>query len=229
MAIRAVLFDWGGTLVRERPADIGAACGAAAAALDSAGISGVSAAALYEALASVPAAWTIAELLQRALAALGAAATLQAIDAAAAAFSTSATGGLELFDDARALLPSLRYRGYAVGVVTNSLFAASGLEAAAARLGIAGYLHVIITSADCGFAKPDPRPLLLALDRLGCGPADAVFAGDRIETDVAAALAAGVTPVLIDRPGRDATPAPGVLHVAHLASINGILGERLRA
>jgi putative hydrolase of the HAD superfamily len=72
---------------------------------------------------------------------------------------------------------------------------------------------VVVTSAELGVAKPDPRLFLVALDALGVAPAGAVHVGDDLEADVAGARAAGVRPVLIDRERTAGTP-PGVRVVA---------------
>ena len=44
-------------------------------------------------------------------------------------------------------------------------------------------------------SKPEPGIFSLALDRLGVDPLDAVFVGDRLETDVQGAANVGMTTV----------------------------------
>jgi FMN phosphatase YigB (HAD superfamily) len=63
------------------------------------------------------------------------------------------------------------------------------------RLAISGlspFFEVIVTSQGCGFAKPDPRILHVALDALGVSPRRALYVGDDPATDGGAATAAGV-------------------------------------
>jgi phosphoglycolate phosphatase len=74
------------------------------------------------------------------------------------------------------------------------------LGAADAR---AGHFGTVIGAGDAGADKPDPAPILLALDRLGC-PANrtAWYLGDTA-LDMNAARAAGVTAVLLGDAAHD--------------------------
>ena len=84
------------------------------------------------------------------------------------------------------------------------LAAASNRKASAAmvlgKLGIARHFSAVLTSADAP-PKPDPKMILMALERLGVGAGDAVFVGDNKE-DRQAGKGAGVRFVLLD--GRSA-------------------------
>jgi nicotinate-nucleotide--dimethylbenzimidazole phosphoribosyltransferase len=58
--------------------------------------------------------------------------------------------------------------------------------------GVSDLLEVVVTSVDVGVAKPDPQPLLVAMERLGLAdPSRILFMGDEA-TDRAAAEAAGM-------------------------------------
>ena len=59
------------------------------------------------------------------------------------------------------------------------------------RLGLARFFQAIVTSAEAGAPKPDPRPFALALERLGVGAARALHVGDSL-ADEEGARAAGV-------------------------------------
>jgi len=48
-------------------------------------------------------------------------------------------------------------------------------------------------------AKPQPAIFQAALDKAGVGAAAAIHVGDHPDVDGAAAMAVGITPVLIDR------------------------------
>lgn len=61
---------------------------------------------------------------------------------------------------------------------------------------------VVGMDEQAGREKPDPWPVLRALDKLGARPETALFAGDTVD-DIRAALAAGVLPVGIVPPGHD--------------------------
>jgi HAD superfamily hydrolase (TIGR01509 family) len=81
-------------------------------------------------------------------------------------------------------------RRYPLGLVTNGYDRVQRRRLAAARLG--GLFDVVVTSEGCGFAKPDPRILRVALDALGVEASRAVYVGDDLRTDGLAARAAGV-------------------------------------
>src|ERR1043166_4508977 len=86
----------------------------------------------------------------------------------------------------------LRARGHPLGVVTSKseALAMRGL----AHVGIAHLMDTIVGCDSCTRHKPDPEPVRLALERLGCEPGNAVFVGDSVY-DIAAGNAAGVVSI----------------------------------
>ena len=79
--------------------------------------------------------------------------------------------------------------GCPMGIVTSKVgFMA---ERALVHTGLARYMRCVIASDSTEKHKPDPEPVLLALDRLGSAPGDALFVGDS-PYDMQAARAAGV-------------------------------------
>lgn len=86
----------------------------------------------------------------------------------------------------------LRRHGHPVAIVTSktSWLARRGLE----HVGLAAHFDVIVGCDSCERHKPDPQPVLVALDQLGCAPEEAVFVGDSIY-DITAGNAAGVTTI----------------------------------
>ena len=105
---------------------------------------------------------------------------------------------------------------YRLGVVTNGIDRVQRSRLAAS--GIARFFEVVVTSQGCGFAKPDPRILRIALDGLGVRPREAVYVGDDPAVDGAAARAAGVPFIWVDRGDarRGARPRRRVLVLAEL-------------
>lgn len=99
----------------------------------------------------------------------------------------------------RATLARLRGR-YRLGVVTNGIDRVQRSRLAAS--GLAPFFDTVVTSQSCGYAKPDPRILQVALDALDVLPHHAVYVGDDPGTDGAAARAAGVRFIWVDRGGR---------------------------
>jgi putative hydrolase of the HAD superfamily len=105
----------------------------------------------------------------------------------------------------RPVLRELQGRGLALGVVTNGIDRVQRARLAAARL--LPHFAVVVTSEGCGFAKPDPRILDVALRALGVSPRHALYVGDDVRTDGGAAAAAGVPFCWVDRGGA-ISPSP---------------------
>jgi HAD superfamily hydrolase (TIGR01509 family) len=97
---------------------------------------------------------------------------------------------------AQAMLESLRSRGVKTGLVANS-WPEPGrvVRRDAEAFGLARLLDVMVFADEVGAAKPDPAIFLRALEALEVEPFDAMFVGDRLETDVQGAAAVGMTTV----------------------------------
>ena len=118
-------------------------------------------------------------------------------------------------------VPALRaLRGAGIRLVAASNWDVSLHEQLAAT-GLTPLLDAALSSAEVGAPKPDPEILLRGLALVGAAPGEALHVGDDVEADVGAALAAGVTPVLIDREG-GLDPPPGVCRIASLAELRGL-------
>jgi pyrophosphatase PpaX len=91
-------------------------------------------------------------------------------------------------------LQELKDEGRRLGVVTAKR--RSTVELAFAVLPLRDYFDVVLAAEDATRHKPDPEPLLLALDRLGARPAEAAYVGDS-PFDVAAAKAAGLFAIAV--------------------------------
>lgn len=100
--------------------------------------------------------------------------------------------------DAEAALAHLRERGLALVCVSNwDVSLAAVLE----RCGLANLLDGVVTSAGSGRRKPDPAIFEPALALAGCSPPEALHVGDTAAEDVAAARAAGIPHLLLNRDG----------------------------
>ena len=102
------------------------------------------------------------------------------------------------FDDARPALAELHARGVRIVVVSNW---DCSLGEVLERLGLLGAIDAVVTSAQVGAWKPDPRVFEAALDAAGCAATEAVHVGDSEQHDVAGARAAGIRALLLDRSG----------------------------
>jgi putative hydrolase of the HAD superfamily len=134
------------------------------------------------------------------------------------AFSDPA--GYRLFDDVRPALDELARRGITLGLVSNF---EPWLDEVLALQEITDRFAAVAISGTLGVAKPDPRIFKAALDEAGADPAATVHVGDQPVNDVAGALAAGITPVLIDRFGRHPN-ADGAHRVEDLAGLLELVG-----
>ena len=102
------------------------------------------------------------------------------------------------FPDAAPALAELRKLGLKLVCVSNwDVSLPEVLE----RCGLHGALDGVVSSADAGVRKPNPAIFAPALELAGCAPAEALYVGDTPEEDLAAASAAGIPALLIDRAG----------------------------
>jgi putative hydrolase of the HAD superfamily len=102
----------------------------------------------------------------------------------------------EALSSAQALLDSLRSRGIKTGLVANSWpDPARLLRADVESFGLTELFDVIVFSEEVGFLKPQPEIFLHALAQLGVNPENAMFVGDRLDTDVQGAAQVGMATV----------------------------------
>ncbi|MBI4200867.1 MAG: HAD family hydrolase [Chloroflexi bacterium] len=106
--------------------------------------------------------------------------------------------GLALFDDAVPTLRALGARGLTLGMLSNIGRDSTEL---CAELGLTPYLHFAVTSQEAGSSKPHPPMFLMALERAGVSPAEALHVGDSYLSDVQGARGLGIRPLLLDREG----------------------------
>jgi len=223
--IRAVLFDFAGTLWSDRAlrdvhlaqlrfvADACGACDASDAALRAAYRHGLGAASL--ARAGQPS-YAHRELfasgyreMARALGASLADATAhEAVDRQYRATIDHAA----LRPDALATLAGLRARGVHTQIVSN--IDDEQLLPMVARLGLDALLDGWTSSQEAGSCKPDARIFAYALAKAGCAAHEVLFVGDTIAHDVLGANAANMTSAWLVA---DARPGAEADHPAHFA------------
>jgi pyrophosphatase PpaX len=96
---------------------------------------------------------------------------------------------LEAFDGVEALMETLSRQGRKLGIVTAK--GRQTVDLAFAVLPLEQYFAVVVTADMTERHKPDPEPVLKALELLGSEPETAAFVGDS-PYDVGAGKAAGV-------------------------------------
>ncbi len=118
----------------------------------------------------------------------------------------SKTYTLKAYDEVTDVLAELRRRGLTVAICSNwdwdidRAVAAAGLEAA---------VDVVVTSAQAGARKPNPRIFRYTLERCGAAPAEALFVGDTLYADVEGPRSYGMAAVHVWRD--DMVGEPGLL------------------
>lgn len=98
-----------------------------------------------------------------------------------------------LYDGASEMLRTLK-NDYHLGIIANQ---SCGLSERLAAYGILDLFDLVVSSADVGFKKPDPRIFNYALEKAGCCAKRAVMVGDRIDNDIEPAKALGFHTVRI--------------------------------
>ena len=129
----------------------------------------------------------------------------------------------ELYPDTMECLRILKKK-YKLGIIANQI---PGAEKRLEGMGIRRYFDVIVSSAEEGVAKPDPRIFNIALTRAGCTPEQAVMIGDRIDNDIVPAKQMGMKTVWIRQgvgrywniQGDSETPGYEVNNLSELLSI----------
>lgn len=119
---------------------------------------------------------------------------------------------------AREALAELAGRGVQLAVLSNSSFAPGVIRHELDRHGLADHLAFVMVSADYVVRKPSPFLFETAAVRLGVRPDDIWFVGDRLDTDIAGAKAAGI-PAVWMRPAGQADSAEPDLVVAGWADL----------
>jgi FMN hydrolase / 5-amino-6-(5-phospho-D-ribitylamino)uracil phosphatase len=202
--LRAILFDWGGTLMEDEWSDEIALEGhtAGLAALERDGLPD-------------PVAFT--NFLREHETDLFPIATDEEIDIGAVMLDSFARQGVDLTDDdirlflqaaqdvwssyyrlaasTHALLEALRGRGLKLALVSNTASPQWLLQPILERQGLVDRLDAIVLSSEVGKRKPHPAIFERALQELGVDAGEALFVGDRLEADILGASRVGMTTV----------------------------------
>jgi putative hydrolase of the HAD superfamily len=109
---------------------------------------------------------------------------------------------IQLYPETLDVLRELRARELHIGVISNFT---DGLLPILKHHGLDVLLDSITYSQEVGVEKPNPRVFLRALMRANCRPEDAVHIGDLWESDYVGATGVGMTAVWLNR---NRNPAP---------------------
>ena len=128
-------------------------------------------------------------------------------------------GALEFrpYPDVLPALAELRKRGLTLVVASNwDCSLPDWLKPA----GITELVDGVVTSAEVGAPKPNPRVFERALAIAGVAPSEALHVGDKVDNDIQGAAAAGVRAILVQREG---DPPAGVESVRSLRELPALL------
>lgn len=117
---------------------------------------------------------------------------------------------------------AVRNAGLVVGVISNSN---GSVRMALDKAGLGQHLAFVIDSTVVGVAKPDPRAFQIGLEAAGVAAADAAYVGDSYFVDVVGSRNVGMTGVLFDPGGcwgeRDCPTATALRATVELAMRGG--------
>ena len=214
MAVRAVIFDWGGTLTPWHSVDHEelwlSVCRRHYPAADAAAMAAAARAAEMEL-------WRLAESARQS-------ATLDAVLARAGVTASAdfLASYYEAWDphtltdpDAAPVMRELRRRGIKVGVLSNTMWPRKAHEQIFMRDEILELIDGAVYTSEIPWVKPHPEAFRAAMRAIGItDPADCVFVGDRPYDDVHGAKSAGMRAVLVpnsDVPGFEAAEPDAVI------------------
>jgi putative hydrolase of the HAD superfamily len=226
--IRAVLFDWGGTLTTFHDVDMIDAWRVAAEVLAPERAEEVA-----EALLSAE-----REVWARTTSTMRSARTEEVLRTASAAVGLPVEDALHeqavqrylahwapvshARDDAHRVLHTLRGRGLRTGLLSNTHWPRAQHEEWLARDGLLDLLDARVYTSDLEHVKPHPEAFRPLLEAVGVDAAEAVFVGDRLHDDIAGAHALGMRTVWMRNevvPGYDVEPDATIDQLGELVGI----------
>ncbi len=99
-------------------------------------------------------------------------------------------------------------KSYRLGLVSNNVIPGDQHAQALRRAGILEHIECALWSANTGRRKPDPAMIHAVLAELRVPHRAAIFVGDKLRTDVAAARAAGVRSIYLQKRNGAEPPGP---------------------
>jgi putative hydrolase of the HAD superfamily len=203
--LRAVLFDWGHTLMDWVPDDelLEAGHRAGLEALGREALPQVAAVAAHFREHYEPLFWApgtieeieYPELARELLGHFGVEVTDEELERFLEAEHAAWEPARRLGTTTHSLLDSLRDRGLKLGLVSNAFDPGWLLHRDLEQMGLAERLDVAVFSSEVGKRKPHPEIFHAALAPLGVRPEEALFVGDRLYEDVRGAAELGMTTV----------------------------------
>ena len=124
---------------------------------------------------------------------------------------------VQVFSDVESTLSQLKARGLKLGLVSNGF--KKDLAHILGKLELKKWFDVIVCIESCNCAKPNKEIFLYALDKLGVEPHESVFVGDSVEQDYDGAFNVGIQPLLLDREGKHPSNFNKIANLTELSII----------
>ncbi len=202
MAIRAVVFDWGGTLTPWHDVDLVAQWYAYAEVYDPVG-----AASLARRLSEREDQLWRAQRESHGAISTGALDSLflaEGIDINGARHLRALGSYLDFWaphtyadPDAREVMAALKDSGHLVGVLINTMWPRSYHQEVFARDDLDGFIDAAVYTSELSMAKPHADAFHVILQALDVQPSETVFVGDRLWDDILGARAVGMRTIHI--------------------------------
>ena len=232
--MKAVLFDWGGTLTTFHSVDMIDAWQVAADVLAPDRADEVAAALLeaereiWSRTTSTMRSATTAEVLHAASAAVGLPVEEALHEKAVASYLDHWAPASKARVDARSTLHALRDHGLRTGLLSNTHWPRDRHEDWLERDGLLELLDARVYTSDLRHVKPHAEAFRALLDAVDVAPGDAVFVGDRLWDDIEGARRIGMRTIWVrnrEVPSYDVEPDASVDDLGEIvAVVEGWLG-----
>jgi putative hydrolase of the HAD superfamily len=172
-------------------------------------------------VAEIQASSTPTDLLRKGFVRLGRDASEDELLVALDGYARAVNGWAIIFPDTIQTLEELRRRGYRLGLLSNTWWAAEWHNADLAMHGLTPLLDEIVYTSDLPHSKPHPSTFLEVTLRLNVDPSGCVMVGDRLVDDISGSLGVGMRGVWkkTDYPWprpEHITPTAVITHLAEL-------------
>ncbi|CAN5453849.1 hypothetical protein BH23ACT9_BH23ACT9_08950 [soil metagenome] len=227
--IRAVLFDWGGTLAEHPQAELEDLWRAAAGVL----APGAKESMVAALIAVETRAWArttttmrstrLMDLLREAGDELDVDVAEAVIEVAHDAHLDAWTATIHHKPSAAGVLGAMREAGLRTGLLSNTHWPRSFHERFLERDGLSDLIEQRLYTSEIDWMKPHPIPFTLLAERLDVAPEDCVFVGDRAIDDIQGAGGVGMRTVWMANDVTPGDPSGADAHLDDLADLPALL------
>jgi putative hydrolase of the HAD superfamily len=126
-------------------------------------------------------------------------------------------------NDLLATLADLRDRGLKLGLISNTFVGGAIHDRHLEQHGLLDLFPVRVYSSEVGYRKPDARIFQIALDQLDVTAREAMFVGDLVKTDMVGARGMGMTTVLKQPWGTSRSHRRADFVIQQLSELTGIV------